>query len=107
MTGPAVILVTADSEASAVKISKHLVENRLAACASIVPKIRSIYVWEDEVCDEEEYLIIIKTRGDLFDQVKDAIVDMHNYTVPEIVSLPIVGGLEAYLSWINDVTVTS
>lgn len=105
MTGPAVILVTADSEANALKISKHLVENRLAACASIVPKIRSIYVWEDKICDEEEFLIIIKTRGDLFERVRDTIVDLHNYTVPEIVSLPIVGGLEEYLSWINDVTV--
>jgi len=105
MTGPAVILVTADSEANALKISKHLVENRLAACASIVPKIRSIYVWEDTVCDEEEFLIIIKTRGDLFERVRDAIVNLHNYSVPEIVSLPIVGGLEEYLNWINDVTV--
>ena len=105
MIGPTVILVTADSETNALKISKHLVENRLAACASIVPKIRSIYVWEDKVCDEEEFLLIIKTRGDLFERVRDAIVDMHNYSVPEIVSLPIVGGLEEYLNWINDVTV--
>ncbi|MBN1881605.1 MAG: divalent-cation tolerance protein CutA [Deltaproteobacteria bacterium] len=105
MTGPAVILVTADSEAHALSISKHLIENRLAACASIVPKIRSIYMWEDTICDEEEFLLIIKTRGDLFERVRDAIVEMHNYSVPEIVSLPIVEGLEEYLAWINDVTV--
>jgi periplasmic divalent cation tolerance protein len=105
MTGPAVILVTANSEGSAVKISKHLVENRLAACASIVPKIRSFYIWEDEVCDDEEYLLIIKTRGDLFERVRDAIVEIHDYDVPEIISLPIVGGIDSYLDWINDVTV--
>lgn len=104
MSGSSVVMVTTSSEVEAVKIAKQLVENKLAACVSIIPKMRSIYVWEDEIRDDEEFLMIIKTRGDLFDKVRDNIRSLHSYSVPEIISLPITHALDEYVSWINDVT---
>ena len=104
MSGSSVVMVTTNSEVEAVKIAKQLVENKLAACVSIIPKMRSIYVWEDEIRDDEEFLMIIKTRGDLFDKVRDNIRSLHSYSVPEIISLPITHALDEYVSWINDVT---
>jgi periplasmic divalent cation tolerance protein len=104
MSGSSVVMVTTSSETEAEKIAKQLVENKLAACVSIIPKMRSIYIWEDEVQDDEEFLMIIKTRGDLFDKVRDNIKSLHSYSVPEIISLPITHALDEYVSWINDVT---
>ena len=104
MSGSSVVMVTTSNESEAEKIAKQLVENKLAACVSIIPKMRSIYVWEDEIRDDEEFLMIIKTRGDLFDKVRDNIKSLHSYSVPEIISLPITHALDEYVSWINDVT---
>ncbi len=104
MSGSSVVMVTTSNEAEAEKIARQLVENKLAACVSIIPKMRSIYIWEDEIRDDEEFLMIIKTRGDLFDKVRDNIKSLHSYSVPEIISFPITHALDEYVSWINDVT---
>ncbi len=105
MTGSSVVMVSASSQNEAEKIAKELVENRLAACVSIIPNMRSIYVWEGKVEDSEQYLMIIKTRGELFEQVKQAIQRLHSYKIPEIISLPITHALDDYVQWINEVTV--
>jgi periplasmic divalent cation tolerance protein len=97
-------MVTSNSEHEAEKIAKKLVENKLAACVSIIPKMRSIYIWDDKIQDDEELLMIIKSRTELFDKIKDTIKGIHSYTVPEIISLPITHALEEYLSWIDSVT---
>jgi len=99
-----VIFVTAADETEAEKIAMGLVEPRLAACVSIVPKIKSIYIWEDKLQKEDEILLIIKTTEKLFDKVKDTILELHSYTVPEIIALPITKGLGEYLDWIDEVT---
>ena len=104
MTGSTVVMVSASSQNEAEKIAKELVEKKLAACVSIIPNMRSIYIWEGKVEDSEEYLMIIKTRGELFEQVKRAIQDLHSYKIPEIISLPITHALEDYVRWINEVT---
>jgi periplasmic divalent cation tolerance protein len=104
MTGASVVLVSASSQNEAEKIARELVQTKLAACVSIIPNMRSIYTWEDKVEDSEEYLLIIKTRGELFEQVKQAIQVLHSYKIPEIISLPITHALDDYIRWINEVT---
>jgi periplasmic divalent cation tolerance protein len=99
-----VIFVTAGGEVEAEKIALGLVEGRLAACVSIVPKVKSIYIWEDKLEKEEEVLLLIKTRVDLFERVRDKIKELHSYSVPEIIALPVTDALKEYLDWIDEVT---
>ena len=104
MTGSSVVLVSASSQNEAEKIANELVNTKLAACVSIIPNMRSIYTWEGKVESSEEYLMIIKTRAELFEQVKQAIQGLHSYKIPEIISLPITHALDDYVRWINEVT---
>jgi periplasmic divalent cation tolerance protein len=99
-----ICLVTIDDLEKAAQIAKILVEKKLVACVNIVPKIRSIYFWKGQVCDDSEVLMIMKTRGDLFDELRTAVKELHPYEVPEIISWNIEQGLESYLKWIDDVT---
>ena len=104
MTDKAVVLVTAGSLEEAEKIASALVEARLAACATIVPGVRSIYRWEGKVRNEQEVLLIIKTSHARFAALRDEVARLHSYTVPEIISLPIADGAESYLNWITQET---
>ena len=100
-----VVLITAPSAEVAEKISNTLLENKLAACVNIVPSINSLYIWEGEINNDEEVLLIIKTRYELFDDTFiKTIKEQHPYDVPEIIALPIVIGSEDYLQWITNVT---
>lgn len=104
MTDKRLVLTTAGSEAEAQRIAKHLVEQRLAACVNIVPRIRSVYRWEGKVEDAEEFLLLIKTTLGRFDAVRHAISELHSYEVPECISLAVDDGSAAYLAWIADST---
>jgi periplasmic divalent cation tolerance protein len=101
MTDKIVVLSTCASAEEAEKIARHLVENRLAACVSIVPQVRSIYRWKGVVEDASEWLLIIKSRRGLVERLSAGIASMHSYQVPEVVALPIVDGAPAYLSWLE------
>ena len=96
------VLMTAGSPEEAVHVARALVEGRLVACCNIVPQIRSIYRWQGQVHDESEVLLIAKTRRDLLPSVIRKVTHVHSYEVPEITAVPIEGGLDAYLSWIDD-----
>ncbi len=104
MTDYIVVLVTASKEDEAAKIAKDIVTSRLAACANIVRGIRSIYRWQEKIEDEGEILMIVKTRRDLFGELKKRVKELHSYTVPEIIALPIIEGSEKYLKWLGDET---
>jgi periplasmic divalent cation tolerance protein len=95
-----VVLVTAGSEAEADRLARHLVEARLAACVSI-HAVRSIYRWQGQVQAEPEWQLVIKTDLSQFDRLAEAIAQHHSYEVPEIIALPIVAGLPAYLTWLQ------
>ena len=84
------------------KISEELVHNRLAACCNILPGIKSIYHWENKVQQDEELLIIIKSRSDSYSQVEKKIREIHPYSVPEIIALPLINGNIDYLNWMDD-----
>jgi len=100
-----VVLVTAPDEDGAAKMAETLVEERFAACINIVRDIRSIYSWEGKIEDEREVLMVIKTKKELFEPLKKRIQEMHPYSVPEIIALPILVGSPDYLRWLGDVTI--
>lgn len=99
-----VILITTPHEDEALKIARSLVEARLAACVNIIKDIRSIYSWQGKIEDDSEVLLIVKTRKELFESLSEKVKELHSYSVPEIIALPIISGSEDYLKWINEVT---
>ncbi|MDT7042033.1 divalent-cation tolerance protein CutA [Candidatus Nitronereus thalassa] len=99
-----VVFVTTSSEEEAAALAKLLVAQHLVACVNVLPKVKSFFQWEGKISEEEEYLMILKTRMPLFNTLKKAITAQHSYDVPEIIALPIVQGSESYLSWIQDMT---
>lgn len=101
-TGVAVVLVTAPDEEKAAALARTLVEERLIACANLVPKIRSIYRWQGAVHDEPEVLLVMKTRAERFAALAERVKALHPYTVPEVLQLPVGAGSEAYLRWVLD-----
>ena len=86
MTDKILVLTTAGSRDEARKIGRALVERLLAACVNIVPQVGSIYRWEGEVEEAEEWLLIVKTTRAAFERVRDAINELHSYDVPECIA---------------------
>ena len=101
-----IVLTTAGSSQEAEKIAGALVERRLAACVNIIPQIQSVYRWEGKVERAAEWLLLIKTRAEVFARLRDAIKELHSYEVPECIMLKIGEGAEAYLRWIAESTVS-
>ncbi len=99
-----VVLSTAPKEEEAVRIARSLVEEGLVACVNVVPGVRSIYRWEGEVHDDAEHLMIMKTTSGRRDAVVARIKELHSYTCPEVIALPVVGGSADYLAWVQDMT---
>ena len=97
------VITTAGSRADAREIADKVLAARLAACVQLLA-IESVYTWNGEVANEPEILLLIKTREDLYPELESAILAVHKYETPEIVMLPVVGGLPAYLDWIDEVS---
>ena len=95
-----VVLVTAPDLDTASALARTLVEERLAACANLVPGVRSIYRWQGEVQDDAEVLLVVKTRAGRCDALAARVRDLHPYDVPEVVVLPVGGGSRGYLEWV-------
>ncbi|MCQ3932119.1 MAG: divalent-cation tolerance protein CutA [Chloroflexi bacterium] len=97
-----VVLVTANSEEQAREIAGALLAKKLIACANLIP-VRSLFIWQDQVQDEAEVLMILKTTHAIFKEKLEAeIKRLHSYEVPEIIGMPIVIGSAEYLKWIGD-----
>jgi periplasmic divalent cation tolerance protein len=101
MTDKIVVLSACASAEEAQKLSRALVEKRLAACVNMIPAIRSVYRWKDAIQENEEVLLVIKTSRALMEEVKDEIERLHSYEVPEVIALQVVDGSERYLAWMN------
>lgn len=102
MTDKRIVLSTAASEEEARKIARHLVEHQLAACVNIVPQIESVYCWLGKVESSREWLLLIKTTAEKFNDVHDAIRELHSYDLPECISIAIDDGSAEYLAWIGE-----
>jgi periplasmic divalent cation tolerance protein len=96
-----VVLVTAPSAEVGAAIARTLVEERHVACANLVPGVRSIYRWEGRIEDDEEVLLILKTRAECCDAVAARVKDLHPYALPEVIALPVTDGSRAYLDWVR------
>ena len=99
-----VVFVTCGSEEEALKIANSLVEERLAACVNLVSPVRSIYRWKGKIWDEKEWILIVKTRKERFEELERKVKSLHSYSVPEIISLPILEGSSSYLNWLEENT---
>ena len=102
MTDKRVVLTTTPSEEGARKIARALVGERLAACVNIIPKIESIYRWQDKVEEAREYLLLIKTTESAFPRLQEKLKALHSYELPECVALTMTAGSPPYLKWIDD-----
>ena len=102
MTDARIVITTAGSSEEADKLAAALVERRLAACVNIIPQIRSVYRWQGAVESTPEWLLLIKTRTKMFEQVRDTITELHTYELPECIMLEVAEGSKAYLKWIAE-----
>lgn len=97
-----VVLVTAGSENEAQQLARTLLEQKLIACANLLP-VQSMYWWDDQIENASEVMMILKTTSAVFkERLLEAIQSAHSYDVPEIIGMPIILGSTAYLKWISD-----
>ena len=100
-TDALVVLVTAPTAEKAAEIARVVVEERLAACGNVVPGLRSIYRWEGRIQDDAEALLVLKTTRARFDALRDRVLVLHPYEVPEVIALSVEAGSARYLAWIG------
>lgn len=99
---PKLILCTTDSYSSAKQLARNLVKKKLVACVNIVPNMTSIYSWQGQVHEDEEWLMLIKSTDERLGDIKDFVSANHPYDSPELISINIEDGLPDYLTWIQD-----
>tara|TARA_R110001599_G_scaffold353840_1_gene599759 strand:- start:43582 stop:43932 length:351 start_codon:yes stop_codon:yes gene_type:complete len=100
-TNKAILLMTnCSDEASAIILARKLLEQKLAACVNILPRVRSMYHWQGEIVSEDEFTVLIKTVRARYAELAQMINVLHPYEVPEIIALPIIAGSAEYLEWL-------
>lgn len=104
MSEPLIVVTNCPDAATAERIARTLVEQRLAACVNQLAPVYSTYRWEGVIEEAEEVPLLVKTTRERYPELEAAIRSMHPYTVPEIVALPIVAGYSAYLRWVSEET---
>src|SRR6478609_11890396 len=95
-----VVFSTFPTEDKAAEVARTLVSEGLCACANLVPTVRSIYRWQGQVCDERETLAVMKSTSDRFEALRERLVALHPYEVPEVIALPVEAGHAPYLDWV-------
>jgi periplasmic divalent cation tolerance protein len=99
------VLSTVPYEQKGWEIAKTLVGEKLAACVTVSPVSRSFYWWEDSISEDKECVLLVKTKSALYPRLEARLKEIHPYTVPEIIAVPIVQGSATYLKWVGKVTV--
>ena len=97
-----VVYVTVGSPDEGDRLARALVGERLAACVNRIGSVRSVYRWQGQIEESSEELLIIKTKRELFSRLKQRVQELHSYSVPEIIALPILEGSESYLKWLGE-----
>jgi periplasmic divalent cation tolerance protein len=100
VTDALLVFTTLPSADKAAELAKLLVNERLVACANLLPAIRSIYRWQGELHDENEVLVLLKTRSEHLERLKLRILEVHPYEVPEVLAVPVESGYQPYLDWL-------
>lgn len=98
------VSTSVDSLESAVNMGRILLEKKLAACVQIINEAKSIYWWKDEIRESVEYLLLIKTKMNVYGKLAAELKILHPYDIPEIIVKPIIEGSTQYLNWINENT---
>src|SRR5579859_8151506 len=101
MTDTRIVFTTSASEDEARRIANYLVENQLAACVNLIPRVESIYRWQGKVESNREWLLLIKTTARKFPAVRSAIRELHSYELPECIAVAIEDGSPDYLQWLQ------
>lgn len=96
------VISTVPDQETAKAVAKALVEERLAACVNIVPNLGSVYRWQGEVVEDNEVMLLIKTRRERYAELETRIRNLHPYNLPEVIALPIQQGSIPYLNWISE-----
>jgi len=96
-----VLFITTATAEEAQRISKVLLNQRKVACVNIVPKVSSLFWWQDKLDSAQESLLIVKTKASQLNEIVRLVKELHSYDVPEIIALPIAGGNQDYLEWID------
>lgn len=99
-----VVMVTAANMEEATKISQGVVSARLAACATMIPAVNSMYWWEGKIVNDQESLIVLKTTQARYAELGKMIQTLHSYKVPEILALPVSEGVASYTQWVRGET---
>ena len=99
-----VVFVTVPDRETGLRIARHLVGRRVAACVNIVDGVSSVYWWEGKVEESREALLIIKTTNDLVNDLVRAVREVHPYQLPEVLAVPAVAGLKEYMDWVFEET---
>ncbi len=97
-----VIFITAGSDEEAHKVAEALLKHRDTACVNILPRVRSLFWWQDKLDSAQESLLIVKTKISLLSEIVRLVKEIHSYDVPEVIALPIIGGNLDYLEWIDE-----
>ena len=97
-----VVYVTAGSAEEADQLARSLVDERLAACVNRIKSVQSVYRWQGKVEQSEEELLIIKTSRDRFAALEKRVRELHSYSVPEVIALPVIEGSSDYLKWLKE-----
>jgi periplasmic divalent cation tolerance protein len=100
--GAVVVVTTVGDEEQALLIAREMVARRLAACVNVLPGIRSVYRWQGKICQDGEYLLLIKTLAEEYEPVAAAIRELHSYELPEILAFPVEQGDARFFAWIRD-----
>ena len=100
VTDALLVFTTLPSPEKAAELARVLVSERLAACANLFPAVRSIYKWQGKLQDENEVLVLFKTRAEHLERLKLRILEVHPYEVPEVLAVPVESGYPPYLEWI-------
>lgn len=97
-----IVLTTCPDQPNAERIARALVEEGLAACVNILPAMHSIYKWQGKIESASEHLLLVKSMSHKFPSIRDRILDLHPYELPEIVAVPIADGFARYLAWLEN-----
>jgi len=103
-TDALVVLTTLASDDEAIRLIRALLDRRLIACGTVLAAGRSLYRWQGKIADEQEVVVLLKTRSARLESLKEAFAELHPYKVPELLAIAVESGLDRYLEWINGET---